>query len=84
MFAVGGSSNNVLSSNSVDSLSASMRITTTGNILETNHVGQKDDLEVEEGDNTSTTLNFESDNIDPVEQLNELIAERNALRGNIK
>ena len=60
MFTTGGSSNNVLRSGSVD-LGQSLRVTTTGNILDEGEGGG-----VGEG-------------LDPVEQLGELLAERNAL-----
>ena len=79
MFSVGGSSKNVLASNSMDSLGSSMRVTTTGNILETNAFREE---KVGEEGFESMSINFDADKIDPVEQLNELLAERNAIRGN--
>lgn len=64
-------------SNSVDTLGSSMRVTTTGNILEA------ETLEVEaEGEGRTAAGGFKNGDIDPVEQLSELLAERNALRDN--
>ena len=54
-----------------------MRVTTTGNILEA------ETLEVEaEGEGRTAAGGFKNGDIDPVEQLSELLAERNALRDN--
>ena len=67
MFAIGGSSNKVLT----ESLGSSMRVTTTGNILDTEDTAR-------EGE--APTAGVEGGEVDPVEQLSELLAERKALR----
>ncbi|QDZ19335.1 kinesin [Chloropicon primus] len=67
MFSVGGSSNNVM-----DSLGTSMRVTTTGNILDAGSYEEEDD-------ESARPANVEANGMDPVEQLSELLAERSAL-----
>ena len=83
MFSVGGSSKNVLSSAHTmeGSLGSSMRVTTTGNILETSSLGGHLGEEEEELSGSGLgPVNFDVEKVDPVEQLTELLAERNAMK----